>query len=407
MKKRATIYYLILAAFIASVSLMAGCGGSLGAPSTTPPGGGAATIVTGTASKGIIYPGTVKLYGVDPVTNSKGAAPLKTVSTKPDGTYTADLGGYSGALIIEVSGTYTDEATKKPVTIDPALPLHAVVDLVDGSANNNRPIAVTPLTELAFKKVGSDFSATKISAANKLVSELFKVSDIIAVQPVEANRAVLSGANIEQQSYALALASLSQMMETSTGDGLASFSEIEALLDSLVADMNGSSDSTLSTAHMTAFTAALGTVTSPASELSDFSTAVANLSAVGTKTLSLTLSVGTIPSGVQLGTLKVTLALPAGVSVRADAAGAALGKMISGADSAGTSAIFGYYQPVPNTLAVSLLSATGFGTGDVMNITLDVKSGTTVSASNITATINEAKDGSTYGAVSGVTVSVR
>lgn len=407
MKKRATIYYLILAAFIASVSLMAGCGGSVGAPAA-PGGDTAATVVTGTASKGIIYPGTVNFYGVDPVTGSKGATSLKTVSTKPDGTYTADLGTYSGGLIVEVSGTYTDEATKTTVIINPAQPLHAAVDRVDGSANNNRPIAVTPLTELAYKKVGSDFSAAKILAANKLVSELFKVSDIIAVQPVEANRAILSSANIEQQSYSLALASLSQMMEAGTGDGLASFSEIETLLDALIVDMSGSGDSTLSAAHMTAFAAALGTITAPASELSDFNTAVANLSAVGTKTLNLTVSVGNIPSDVRLGTLKVTLALPAGVSVRADASGTALGKMISGADSASSSMIFGYYQPVPRTLTVNLLSAAGFVAGDVMNITLDVKSGTTVSAANITATINEAKDaGPTYGAVPGVTVSVR
>lgn len=410
MKTRETIHYLKLTALLAFTALMAGCwggGGGGGSASTPPP---VSTVVTGTASKGIIYPGTVVCYGVDATTGTKGSTPLKTVSTKPDGTYSADLGVYSGALIIEVSGTYTDEATNKQVTIDPATPLHTAVDVVDGATNNNRPVAVTALTELAYKQLGNDFSAAKITAANKLVSEIFKVSDIIAVQPVSPTTAVMGGASTEQQAYTLALATLSRMAEISTADGLATFAEIMTILDSFKNDITGSGNSTLGTANMQAFSAALTAATSPASELSGFGTAVANLSAVGTKTLKLTVSVGNVPTGIQLGTVKVTFALPTGVSIRTDESGKALDSMIAatGTIAPGTTVMAGNYQPSGNALIISLVNTTGFRDGDCMTVTLDVTPGTTITASDIQATLNEAKDaGDTYGPVAGVTVALR
>ena len=73
------------------------------------------TVIKGTASAGIIYPGTVSVYSVS-AAGAKGAL-LGSASTSIDGKYSVSLGAYSGAVQVEVNGTYTDEATGNTVTI--------------------------------------------------------------------------------------------------------------------------------------------------------------------------------------------------------------------------------------------------------------------------------------------------
>src|SRR3954465_2898009 len=78
---------------------LTGCGGGGGSTPTTqvPPGN---TAIKGTASAGIVYPGTVNVYAVDS-SGTKGALLAGPVSTTIDGTYSAALGGYSGAILVE------------------------------------------------------------------------------------------------------------------------------------------------------------------------------------------------------------------------------------------------------------------------------------------------------------------
>src|SRR5512133_1883666 len=110
---------VILAGMLAT---LAGCGGG----GSTPP---ASTTVAGTASKGIIYPGSVSIYAVDGA-GKKAATPLKTVPTDTNGQFNADIGVYSGPIVIEAIGTYTDEATAAKVVIDSARPMRAAIDAV-------------------------------------------------------------------------------------------------------------------------------------------------------------------------------------------------------------------------------------------------------------------------------------
>lgn len=409
MNVRTMIHRLIPALFAVSVALVSGCGGGGGGGGGTPPV--ASTAVKGTASKGIIYPGTVKLYAVD-ANGVKGSAPLKTVSTNSDGTYTADLGSYSGALIVEVSGTYTDEAWKQPVTIDPATPLHAVVDAVNNTTTNNRPIAVTPLTELAYSMMTS-FTTAQISAVNKQVSDLFKVDDIIAVEPVAPASAAMgaSGVTVSQQAYTLVLAAISQMAMDANANGSAtsaSFSQIAALLNSFKQDIT-SPDACLLTKNITAFSAALATIESEP-ELSGFTEAGYKLADVGSISAKLTLRVTNVPTGVQLGSLKVTLSLPTGVSIRTGTSGQVVPGLITpaGAAAGGTALVTGYYQAASNSLVISLVSTAGFGAGDCATVTFDVTNGVTLTAASVPVVLNEAKDaGPTYGPVTGVTVGLQ
>jgi len=393
---------LILAALAASVALVSGCGGGGGGGGGgTPP---ASTVVKGTASKGIIYPGTVKLYAVD-ANGVKGSSPLKTVSTNTDGTYTADLGSYSGALIVEVSGTYKDEATNTNVTIDPSKPLHAVVDAVDNAANNNRPIAVTPLTELAYDMMPG-FTTAQITAANKQVGTLFKVDDIIGTEPVAPMSTAMnaSGVTVAQQAYTLALATISQMAKDANANGSPSspsFDQIMSLLTSFKQDIE-SPDGCLGSSNITAFTNALATVESEP-ELSSFSSAWYKLANVGTISAKLTLGVTNVPAGTQLGSLKVTLTLPTGVSIRTGSNGQVVPGLIT---AAGTALVTGY-QAASKSLVISLINTAGFGVGDCATISFDVANGVTLTAASVTVTVNEAKDaGPTYGPVTGVTAAL-
>lgn len=400
MNIRAAIKTLIMAGSMTCIALMAGCGGGGG---STP-----VTSVKGTGAKGIIFPGTVKLYGVD-ASGVKGSSPLATVSTASSGKYTAELGSYAGPLVVEVSGTYTDEATGSATTISPLAPLHAVVDVVDNGSNNNRTVAVTPLTELAYSLVGTTITAPAVIAANKRVGELFKITDITGTEPVAATATAMAGATIPQQTYTIALATLSQMAKDSAAGANASFDQIKSLLTSFGADLAVSAGSGLSTAKVTAFAAALATVTA-STTFSGFDTAAAALASAGTTVARLTLAAANVPSGVQLGGLKVTLTLPAGVSVRADKTGRVLADMImpTGTTAAGTVQVMGNYQATTRTLVISLVSTTGFGSGDCAIVTFDIATGANLSAANLAVTVNEAKDaGPTYGPVAGVTAAFR
>src|SRR6185369_12017159 len=140
---------LLAASALIALSL-AGCGGGGG-------GGGAATdnatnttadtVISGMASKGPID-GTAKIYAL----NSNGSkGNLLTNADIVSGAYTAKIGKYAGPIIIEVSGSYTDEATGSTLTIADKTPLRAALSNASGEVK----VAVTPLTELAVQKAGA------------------------------------------------------------------------------------------------------------------------------------------------------------------------------------------------------------------------------------------------------------
>src|SRR6185369_6216943 len=66
---------IIIMVFTGMLGIMAGCGVDNGGGDVVTD----ATIVTGTASKGILYPGTISIFAV--YSGVKSSAPLKTVQT--------------------------------------------------------------------------------------------------------------------------------------------------------------------------------------------------------------------------------------------------------------------------------------------------------------------------------------
>ena len=176
-------FFLWLLVLCLIIPLMSGCGGG---------GDDALSLsqISGKASKGPVYPGTVTAYTV--IGGEKGPV-LGTAETDPNGNYTIEVLGYTGPVILEVSGKYHDEATGDPnKQIDPNAPLHAMLSSTSGTIT----AAVTPFTEIAYQRAsvigkGKDptdpnrivFDPNTIDQANTEISSLLWV-DIIHTKPV-------------------------------------------------------------------------------------------------------------------------------------------------------------------------------------------------------------------------------
>lgn len=388
------------------VASLAGCGG--GGGGSTPQ---ASTTISGTASAGIIYPGTVNVYAVN-ASGAKGAL-LGTAATSIDGKYSVSLGAYSGAIEVEASGTYTDEATGHVVTLTAAKPLHAMVDAVDSSTKNNRVVAVTPLTDLAWRKASANGTTVTAPAAmvtaNKLVNDLFKISDIVGIEPVRPDNGSMGDISTSQeaQAYTLALAAISRM--ASTAAGATDNDKLEATLSSMEIEVEGAETSgSMSTTMSNSFTTALGAITLS----SDFPSAANQLSAMGKISQTLTLATsGSLPIGVKIYALEGTISIPLNVSLRADSNGKTLDDVVLLAGIAtgmGTEPVANYLAPQQQLNFSVALNATGqgIGIGDFATMKYDVAAGATVANNGFSVVISSVKD--INGAdVSGVTVIIK
>lgn len=130
----------------------------------------------------------------------------------------------------------------------------------------------------------------------------------------------------------------------------------------------------------------------------------------GTHPINLTLTAANVPAGVQLGALKTTISLPAGISIPADSAGQVNSGAIvmAGTAATGTSQLLGNYQDASRKLVISLVNTAGFGNGDFLVVKFEVNNDTTVSAADFSIIVNEAKDnGPAYGPVVGVSVTCK
>jgi len=166
--------------------------------------------ISGLAATGLISGGTVSVYAVTD-DGQKGSL-LGSATTASDGSYTVDVGDYTGPVLVEITGgTYLDEATGETKTLDTTL--RAALDSVSGDVT----VAVTPLTEIAVRmaEAGNGLDAVKIKDANELLSQLIS-ADIISTLPADINDSTEFGAaSDDTKNYALLLAAISQISETS------------------------------------------------------------------------------------------------------------------------------------------------------------------------------------------------
>ena len=358
-------FRLLAASALIALSL-AGCGGGGGSAGTPPDGGpnpGSETVISGMATKGPIT-GTVNIYSV---TGSGVKGNLLSSAPIISGGYSASIGSYAGAVLIEVTGTYQDEATGTTRTIGADAPMRAALPNASGTV----AVAVTPLTELAVQKAGS-LTGAGIEAANRLVSGIFNL-DITATQPVAPTSAALASASQLQKDYTLALAALSQLSQ-SQGKPL-SFT-----LDYLAGGISaGGMDSTRVASFQNA---AAGFVTNPKNATGVTSLAQTSLAAIDgsiATTATYTLTVTDVPAGTPLYGIQFQLVVPDGLTVRHNGAtGAALPGMVTLSNPVAG-------QPEPATffsastgaslLNFALMTTTPFGSGSLATIVCDTLPG--------------------------------
>ena len=130
----------------------------------------------------------------------------------PEGTTPSTCGSYKGPLVVEVTGgSYKDEVSGATVALK--TPLRAVFA---NASTGRKKVAVTPLTELAYKKAkgnGTKLTAAAIDAANASIAASFSLTDIISTLPDP------SGAGEDQKKYAAACGSFAQLVNDNKGPG--------------------------------------------------------------------------------------------------------------------------------------------------------------------------------------------
>ncbi len=343
MNKNISRYMVLLIAFM---FFLTGCGGG----SSASGGGPADTVIGGTASKGIIVNGMVKIFAL----NAGGSKTLlKTAMTNGEGKYEVSIGKYQGPVMAEVSGDYLDEATGLIFTVFEDSPLRAAIAEAKGEVK----IAVTPFTELALQMAETvALNMDEIDVANATVSGLFGF-DIVATQPRAPEATALDTANVTEKDYTLALAALSQM---STDTGMTVFELLNEL--NLELEVDGE----LSWSSIDSFDAALaGFLDTNIHNHTGVNSSAGSWLETAFRTRSkVRLSISGLPAGITLGGIELGLLLPAGVRP-IEATIAATGDVTG-------SLLENFYSPESLTdsgaVNLALINVAGFGAGEFVSI---------------------------------------
>jgi hypothetical protein len=339
-----------------AVLAMFGCGGG-GSPAAT-------TVLSGMASKGPIRAGTVKVFAVrDGVQDS---APLAQGDTDAGGNYTIDVGSYKGAVVVEVTGgSYSDEVSG--TTVNLKMPLRAV--FADASTGR-KTVAVTPLTELAYKKAKGDgpkLTAAVINAANASIAASFNLKDIVATLPE------LFAVGEDQKKYAAACGSFAQLVNDNKGPNETLDAALPRLLGLMGDEMEKSGG--LSLANIGMMNDAITKFSNSGKNQSG--STIAPLPAPTGGFLKLSTS----GNSATIGAIDVTVNLPAGVTVNANTATGEVTSggvvTVTGVAAAGDNKLVSakFTPGTPAQLHIALVNTTGFGLGEFVTIKFDLGAG--------------------------------
>ncbi len=204
------------AALLAAV--LTGCGGGGGASTNTVvvPSG----TVSGSAAKGLLLNAPVNFYAVgsNGVVGTTSLGSTRTDSTT--GAFSSTISS-SGPVVVAVttdgSTQMLDELSGVAGPAPSGLVLHAVFD----SLTNLQPVAVTPLTEMAYQTATAStggLTTTNIDAANNAVGTLFlNGAPILSTLPVSL--AKFATATVAQQAQAKLLTALAVASNAGTATG--------------------------------------------------------------------------------------------------------------------------------------------------------------------------------------------
>lgn len=357
--------FIVSAALIICALSLVGCGGGGGGSSSgstpDPPILPPTTKITGTGSKSPVSGATVTAYKI---VNALKDAVLGSTKTGATGSYTLDLGTYTGPVLLEMSGgTYTDEATGNPnATIPVGAPLRALVSNVSGTVS----VAITPLTELACQLAGSSLNPTAIVDANSKVSSLFKVYDIISTQPVAPTSSVLNAlpATIkgqDQRDYTLVLATISQIAKSQN-------KTVADTINYLFTNISGSKLNPAAASAVQIAAAEYFSTTNTNNKTGVTSPASTNIVLIGARKAIVKLSTsGTLLPANSVRGISFAVNLPAGITVKSDANGV-LASYLSA--SSVNSTIIG--NSAGSKLTINLINTDGIFLGEFANLNCDV-----------------------------------
>ncbi len=359
--------------FSLAVMTVFGCGGGGGA---TPP-----TIISGVASKGPFISGSpVKVFAVDQATGTKGAQLGTGVVSDSLGTYSVDIGIYAGPIVIEVSGTYKDEANPaQPGQVDVTTPLRAVIS---NAVSGTNVVMVTPLTELAVREMNNTYVKANIDAKNAEIATIFKLDNIITTKPVDATDATaIAAATTAQKNYSLVLAAVSQMVTNSA-------TNLDTTLTGMSTDIAGDVMADRSIAGFK--TALFDFVTSANNKTGITDTATATVNIGSFKLAHLKISTEGLAADAKIGGIDFTFNLPAGVTLPKDA--------LTNEVSSGPIVISGVAAAVGTTnvslatlnqqaLRTMVANAQGFGGGEFVDISCTIPAGNTAVAADFTTAV--------------------
>ncbi len=354
------------AASLAALTLF-GCGGGGGAAG--PPAG--STTIKGVVAKGPISGGDVTVYAIKPNGTVDRSVAIGTGKTAGDGSYSITLTqAPAGPALVEVTGgTYTDEASGKA-----GVPLKATLHTLVASVKDGDKIAVTPLTELAYHQaegIGgtSAFTATSINSANAKIGLTFSVDNIVTSTPFDPTTTASATATADDKRYAAAVGIFSQLVDNRKGAQTTEDSLVSVILqmETELETTGGFSSATLSAINtaITGFSSKNkgGTLPGPIT----FKAGVLSISTAGT------LATGTAINGID-----ITVTLPAGVTVKADAVTGevASGVLVPSSVAASNSVVSGKYTAAVGatlaTLRIALINVQpGVGLGEFVHVNFD------------------------------------
>jgi len=348
--------FSIVAALLIGLLALTSCGGGGG-------GGAADTVLSGVASKGIIRGGSIKVYALN-ADGSKGAL-LKETPTDANGAYSANLGQYHGAVLVEASGSYTDEATGAATAVPAATPLRVALDTVSGAVS----AAVTPLTELAVQ-MGEDLTTGRLRVAdlasnNALVATAFRV-DILKTMPADALTASTTTTELQKE-HALVLAAFAQLMLSQGKDLHAVIAEIR---DSMGADGK------IGIQVAAQFQAALANFAKSSANKTGV-TDISTTTLINIGGTSRTLTVSVAGTTTLIGGIEIDVVLPPGVTVKAASDGSVLDPVLVALGGAlGNALLADHYTPATASargrVRVGFISASGFAAGGLLTMQCDI-----------------------------------
>ena len=364
--------YIPLTSLLLTLLVLAACGSG---DSTAP----AKTTVSGFTSKGPFINGEVKIYAV---TDGAKDALLARTTTDASGDYTVDISPYAGPIVVEASGTYKDEATNSIKIIPVDSPIRAALPWAQGAVY----LPVTALTELAVLKMGSTLSSDTISAANALISDLFKV-DVIATSPVAPTTAALAGVTQAQKDYTLALAAVSQMASTSAGEN------DTAKLNNVLTTLADSITTTGMAPNVANdIITALTDFVNPANTANNLTgitnTTTTNLVNIGTLLKSYKLKLqGSFTPGSVSG-IQFDISLPSGVTINADSSTSAAmaGSLYLSSTMSSGALVASRYSS--GSLTVGIITSHGLSADEFATLTCNIPIGAAAPASSAFSVVN-------------------